>query len=64
MTSAAQLRATRKWEKENSYKINIQFYNSKFPKEDYERVKAKLKEMGMSKNEFIYLKFKELLGDE
>lgn len=62
--SEAQKRAIRKWEKENTYRTTVQFYKSTFPEEDYERVKAKLAEMGISKNEYILQKFKELLGDE
>lgn len=62
--SEAKKRAAIKWQKENTYKFTIQFTNNNFSKEKYEKVKEKLKEMGMSKNEYVLQAFKKLIGDE
>ena len=62
--SEAKKRAAIKWQKENTYKFTIQFTNNNFPQEKYEKAKEKLKEMGISKNEYVLQAFKKLIGDE
>ena len=62
--SEAKKRAAIKWQKENTYKFTIQFTNNNFSQEKYEKAKEKLKEMGISKNEYVLQAFKKLIGDE
>lgn len=63
-TRECQLKAARKWRKENCYFKTITFYKKDFPKERFEMAKKKIKEKGMSENEFFTVKLKELIGDE
>lgn len=61
-TSASQIKAIRKWDKKNIYKVTITFYKHKFPREMFDKAKEEIKKMGISQNEFFESKLKELLN--
>lgn len=62
-TKETHIKAVRKWEKENVYKVTITFYKKDFPKEKFEKAKEEIRKMGMSQNEFFVRKVKELIGE-
>ncbi len=61
-TSESQIKACRKWEKENCYKVTVTFYKHRFPKEMFEKAKEEIRKMGISQNEFFEKKLKELVN--
>lgn len=60
--SEAEKKAKKKWAKNNTYTYTITFYKKNFPVEDYEKARNKIKEMGISCNEFCVQNFKKLLN--
>lgn len=63
-TSQSQIKANKKWEKENTYKVTVTFYKNRLPKEKYEEAKKIIKAKGLSYNRFYEEKIKELLKGE
>lgn len=63
-TSESQIKATRKWEKKNTYKATITFYKHKLPEEMFEKAKEEIRKLGMSQSEFFTTKLKELVNEK
>lgn len=62
--SPAKIKANKKWIKNNTYTKTIVLYNKTFPKEDFEKFKLKCKEKGISQNQFLTDKMRELISEK
>lgn len=62
--SPAKAKANKKWIKNNTYTKTIVLYNKTFPKEDFELFKQKCKEKGISQNQFLTNKMRELISEK